>query len=104
MFRSDFRCPQCGVALGASALYARLLVLFSLLASVALVWGGVRGLQSCLLIPAGFLALSLPIGLLVLTVLVRVAPFMVRPTLVMRQRYVLTGLNLTSRGKDDPGT
>ncbi len=104
IFRDDFRCPHCGVALGVSALYTRLLVLFSILLAVALVWGVViRGVPSCLVcLPTGFLVLGIPIGFLLLTLLVRIAPFLVKPTLVLRQHYHLTSLNLTAKPKDDP--
>jgi len=103
IFRDDVRCPHCGVALGVSTLYSRLLVVLSISLAVALVWGvAIHGVPSCLICIATGLLLGIPVAFLVLTLLVRIAPFLVKPTLVLRQRYQVTSLNLTPGPKDDP--
>jgi hypothetical protein len=49
------------------------------------------------------LLLHLPVGFLVLTVLVRIVPFPVRPTLVLRRPHAhMTTLNLEAGEKTDP--
>lgn len=101
VFRSDFRCPHCDAELVVSPLYTRLLVLLSVLFGYALAWEiGSLGPRSCFFnIPWWFFVLWIPIGFLVLTLLVRVAPFIVRPALVLRQSNHTTTLNLTSESK-----
>jgi len=99
VFRSDFRCPHCDAALRVSPGYLRWLGLLSLLLGVALAWEmGSRGPRNCLLgIPWAVLLLYLPLAFLVLTLLVRIVPFLIKPTLVLRQPFDghMTTLNLT---------
>jgi hypothetical protein len=98
VFRSDFRCPHCGVALSASPLYVRFLALLSLLLGIALAWEiGSRGPRNCFLgIPWTVFLLYLPLGFIVLTLLIRIAPFVMRPALVLRRPNHVTTLNLAS--------
>lgn len=51
--------------------------------------------------PTLFLVLGLPIGYLALTVLVRVAPFLVAPKLVLEWPSEFTTPNLASKSKED---
>jgi len=69
IFREESRCPQCGSALHVSGAYGRALVLLSLVIGFFLVWiVGVRDMVH-------FCLFWLPTAFLVLTVVVRVAPF-----------------------------
>src|SRR5438270_5365359 len=98
VFRSDFRCPHCGAALEVSVLYTRFIVLLSLILACPPAWEiGILGPRSCFFgIPWGFYLFWLPLGFLILTVLVRIAPSLVRPTLVVRRPHHFMALNLTS--------
>ena len=103
-FGLDYRCPHCGAALKVSPLYLRILVLFSVLVGYVLAWGiGIYSPRACFGVPWGFYLFWMPIGFLVLSFLVRVAPFLVCPTLVLRHPFEshLTTMNLTSDPKDD---
>ncbi len=72
VFREDFRCIRCQVPLHVSVAYTRVLVLLSAFASLALLWIlGIRDLRLFLF--------CLPLGFLILTVIVRAAPFVVPP-------------------------
>ena len=105
VFRLDFQCPHCGAALKVSPLYLRILGVFSVLVGYVLAWKiGIYGPRACFGIPWGFYLLWMPIGFLVLSLLVRIAPFLVRPTLVPRRSFEshLTTLNLSPDPKDDP--
>lgn len=74
MFREDFRCIRCQATLHVSVGYSRLLVLLSALASLALLWEcGIKDLWLFILL--------LPVGFLLLTLIVRAAPFVVPPRL-----------------------
>jgi predicted RNA-binding Zn-ribbon protein involved in translation (DUF1610 family) len=104
VFLLDFRCPHCGAALKVATLYMRIQVIFSGLVGYILAWKiGIYGPRACGGIPWGFYLLGLPIGFLVLWILSRTVPFLVRPTLVPRQRFEshLTTMNLSSDPKDD---
>lgn len=96
IFRPEFRCPKCGEAVIASPLYTRSIVLLSLVVGFVLTWQ-LGGPRECVfgIIPWRALFLYLPAGFLVLTVLVRIVPFLVRPTLVLAQSVAyLTTLDL----------
>jgi hypothetical protein len=104
-FGLDFRCPHCGALLKVSPLYGRMLVVFSGLVGYTLAWKiGTYGPRACGGIPWGFYLLWIPIGFVFLSILIRTVPFLVRPTLVPRQRFEshLTTLNLSPGPKDDP--
>ena len=104
IFRLDFRCPHCGATLKVSPLYTRLVVMLGVLLGYALAWEvGIHGPRSCFGIPWGFYLLCLPFAFLVLTIVCRIAPFLVRPTLVPRQLFDshLTTLNISPDPKDD---
>jgi hypothetical protein len=104
LFGLDFRCPHCGAGLKVSPLYGRILALFSVLIGYALAWKiGTYGPRACFGIPWGFYLLWIPIGFVVLSLLIRIVPFLVRPTLVPRQRFEshLTTMNLSSDPKHD---
>jgi hypothetical protein len=74
VFREDFRCIRCQVPLHVSLAYSRALVLLSVLTSAVLLWAvGIRDLRLFLF--------YLPVGFLILTVIVRIAPFVVPPRL-----------------------
>jgi hypothetical protein len=88
IFREDFRCIQCQVPLHTSVLYSRVLVLLSAVLSLALLWiFGIRDLRLFLF--------YLPLGFLILTVVVRVAPFVVLPHLYVGKSSVITKLDLS---------
>jgi hypothetical protein len=103
-FGLDSRCRHCGAALKVSPLYLRILVLFSVVVGYVLAWGiGTYGPRACFGVPWGFYLFWMPLGFLVLSFLVRVAPFLVCPTLVLRHPFEshLTTMNLSSDPKDD---
>jgi hypothetical protein len=105
VFGLDFKCPHCGEALQVSPLYGRILVAFSVLVGYALAWEiGSYGPRACFGIPWGFYLLWMPIGFLVLSLLIRIAPFGVKPALVLRPPFAvcLTSLNLSSGPKNNP--
>ena len=104
ILRPDFRCSHCGAALQLPVWQLRSLVLFSLVIGFVLTWqlGGPRDWVFGL-IPWAALLLYLPVGFLILTVLVRTVPFLVRPTLVLRPPHAhMTTLNLAATEKIDP--
>src|SRR5208282_219985 len=82
VFRSDFHCQYCDAPLSVSPLYARLIYLICVLLGYFLAWEiGIHGPRSCFFgVPWGFYLLWMPIGFLALMLLVRIAPFLVRPT------------------------
>ncbi len=104
VFRLDFRCPHCGAELKVSPPYTRLVVLLGVLLGYALAWvATMRGPRFCFMdIPSYFYLLCLPFTFLILSFLCRIAPFLVRPTLVPRRPFEshLTTLNLSSDPKD----
>jgi|HubBroStandDraft_6_1064221.scaffolds.fasta_scaffold835822_2 hypothetical protein len=74
LFREDFRCIRCQVPLHVSLTYSRALVLLSALTSAVLLWAvGIRDLRLFLF--------YFPLGFLILTAMVRIAPFVVPPRL-----------------------
>jgi hypothetical protein len=82
LFREDFRCIQCEVPLHVSATYSRVAVLLSAVISLALLWElGIRDIRLFLF--------YLPLGFLILTVIARVAPFVVPPVFTRVSRRVL---------------
>lgn len=106
VFRLDFKCPHCGAALAVPLLYTRVLVVISGLLGYALAWkiAAPDLPQFFYDFLWKFCLLSLPTGYLVLTLLVRIAPFLVKPSLVLRPPFdvFLTSLNLSSGPMDDP--
>ena len=104
VFRMDFQCPHCGAALKVSPLFMRILGLISVLVGYVLAWRiGSFGPQICFGIPLGFYLLWIPIGFLMLMFLVRIIPFLVSPTLVLRKPFEshLTSLDLSHGPRDD---
>jgi hypothetical protein len=105
VFLLDFRCPHCGAELKVSPLYTRLVVLLGVLLGYALAWvATMRGPRSCFMdIPSYFYLLCLPVTFLILPFVCRIAPFLIRPTLVARHPFEshLTTMNLSSDPKDD---
>jgi|SRR5260370_15146427 len=90
LFREDFRCIRCQVQLHVSVAYSRVLVLLSALTSLAVLWGlGIRDLRLFLF--------YLPLGFVILTVVVRVAPVVVPPRLYVGKPSVITELDLSGR-------
>lgn len=101
-FKRGFSCDQCGSEVRVSEGYSRTLVLFSLMVGFGLIWlpvfegHGRALLQSCL----GFLALlalGFPLAGGVLFLLVRVAPVVASPPLVIRHPGGVYGLGLGRR-------
>ena len=91
LFREGFRCPRCDVPLRVATVYSRVLVVLSAAASFIVLWElGLRDLRIFLL--------CLPVGVLILTVLVRVAPFLVAPRLDLGSSDRATSLDLFPRG------
>jgi hypothetical protein len=88
LFRRDSRCIRCRVPVHVSPMYSRVLVLLSAFASIVLLWElGVRDLR--------LLLFYLPVGFLILTVMVRVAPFVVAPRLYVGEVSGTTRLHLS---------
>lgn len=103
-FRRGFSCNRCGSEVMVSEGYSRTLVLISLGVGFGLVWlplfqgHGSVFLQSCL----GFLALlalEFPLAGGVLFLLVRLAPVVVSPPLVIRHSGPVYGLGLGGQVK-----
>jgi hypothetical protein len=95
------RCSGCDSVLLVSQRYSRTLVLLSILAAEAVLWiTGVRKLfYPSLGVPFGFLAsvaLGLPVAFAILTVMVRTAPRLVAPTLVLGHWGTVNTLGLTA--------
>jgi hypothetical protein len=103
VFGSDFHCPNCDAGIEVSAWYTRSLVLLSVLLGYALAWRiGLLGPRSPFFdIPWGFFLLWAPLGFLILTLLLRTVPFLIKPTLVLRSPGHVMTLNLRARPKDD---
>lgn len=100
LFRGT-RCKRCASTLFVSTTYSRALGLLSLLAAEALLWiVNIRKLfYPSLGVPFGFLAslcLGFPVAFFILTVLVRTAPRLIAPTLVLRDWGTVTTLGLTA--------
>ena len=88
LFRENFRCIRCQVPLHVSVAYSRVLVLLSAFTSLVLLWElGIRDLRLFLF--------YLPLGFLILTVMVRVAPFVVRPRIYVGKPSAITKLDLS---------
>jgi DNA-directed RNA polymerase subunit RPC12/RpoP len=94
IYSAGFRCPQCGIRLQVSPTYGRALVLISYLIGFFLVWVvGVRSIvRFCLFWTAT--------TLVVLTIVIRVAPHLLRPTLIARQPGHMTTLGLGNGGEN----
>jgi hypothetical protein len=88
IFRENFRCIRCHVPLHVSVAYSRVLVVLSAVVSLALLWGvGIRNLW--------LFVLLLPLGFLILTLMVRAAPFVVSPRLNVGKPTAMTKLDLS---------
>lgn len=105
VFAADFQCGHCGAPLRVSTLYMRTLVLTGLLLGYSLAWK--MGTGSMVVFFWGitwrFLLLCLPLSFLILSFLVRIAPYLVKPPLVLRHNFEspFTTLRLSD---DDPRT
>src|SRR6266704_1744049 len=87
IFREDLQCSRCQTPLHVSVNYSRALGLLSGLLSFVLLWVvGIRNLW--------LLLLFLPFGFLILTVVVRVAPFIVHPRLYVGKPSFFVKLGL----------
>jgi len=87
VFRKGYRCVRCGAGVIASALYARVLSVLSML-----IGGGV--LLAIPVRPVTFFILIVPVWLLVLSGMVRVAPYFVSPRLDVRDSSMVTTLGI----------
>jgi hypothetical protein len=88
LFRTGNQCARCGSPLLVSLVYGRGLVLLSASLGFFLLWiAGVRN-------PLFFPMLWAPTWLLILTVALPVAPFLVAPTLVAHRQGPITTLGL----------
>lgn len=95
--RRGNRCIRCGAEVRVADTYARVLSVLSLVIGVALMGG------------FGFLVLNIFVfsplmWFLVLMVMVRVAPYIVPPTLEFRDSGSITTLDLTDRAGEDHKT
>jgi hypothetical protein len=98
-FRSNFRCPHCGVALQVSPLYSRVLVVLSFLVGYALAWEIGAYLFG---VPWGFFILCIPFAFFVAILFVRIAPVLVPPKLVLnRPSRFLTTIDLKPEPNED---
>jgi hypothetical protein len=88
IFREDFQCIGCQVPLYVSVTYSRVGVLLSAAISLALLWElGIRDLR--------LFFFFLPLAFFILTIIVRVAPFVVPPRLYAgKPPSVITKLDL----------
>jgi hypothetical protein len=103
VFLPAFACPHCGATLKVALFYIRFLVVFAGLCGYALAWEVSRLCPPAYFfgIPTLFLLLWVPLGFIVLVVLVRVGPFLIKPRLVLEWPNYLTTLNITSKPFDD---
>jgi DNA-directed RNA polymerase subunit RPC12/RpoP len=74
LFREGFKCTRCQAPLRVSIVYLRVLALMAILASTIVLW--LSHIQFI-----GILFFFLPLGFVFLTVLVRIAPLVVTPSL-----------------------
>jgi hypothetical protein len=87
LFRQGLRCSGCQTKLHVSVVYSRTLVFLSAVVSLGLLWiAGIRNLW--------LFVLYLPVGAVILSVAVRVVPFIVRPPLCIGQPTVFVELDL----------
>jgi hypothetical protein len=87
LFRQDLRCSQCQARLHVSVNYSRALYFLSLLISLVFLWAvGIRNLW--------LFVLYLPLGFVILTVMVRIAPYIVRPPLQVGEPGAFVQLDL----------
>jgi uncharacterized paraquat-inducible protein A len=89
LFREEFQCIGCQVPLHVSVAYSRVLVLVSAFTSLVLLWAfGIRDIR--------LFFFYLPLGFFILTLMVRVAPFLVPPRLyVGKPPSAITKLDLS---------
>ena len=108
VFAADFQCGHCGAPLRVSTLYGRTLGLIGVLLGYSLAWKLGNGNMVVFFwgVTWRFLLLCLPLSFLVLSFLVRIAPYLVKPTLVLRRTFEshLTTLNLSSGPEKPAGT
>jgi hypothetical protein len=101
VFRRGFLCRQCGSELAVSETYSRVLVAISIVLGFGLPWFPlIQGyssafLRSCVGLVA-LLGLEVLLALATLFLLVRVAPFLVSPPLVLRRETPISVLGLGS--------
>jgi len=93
MFLGGLPCPQCGTILQVSTAYQRGVNLVSAVVGFLLVW--IRGVRN----PVLFTMLWVPTALVILAVVLRIAPIVVPPVLVVGRPSNLTTLGLGS-GRD----
>jgi hypothetical protein len=88
VFRKGYKCIRCGTDVVASATYARVLSLLSMLLSIGFLWA----IHARILY---FLILVIPIWLLILSVMVRVVPHFVAPHLDLVNSSTVTKLGIS---------
>jgi hypothetical protein len=104
VFRSDFQCNHCGAPLKVSKLYSRIVSLSGVLIGYSIAWR--LGQGSLIVFFWGitwvFLLLCVPLTILILSFLAQIAPYLLKPPLVLRRSFEspFTTLHLTG---DDPG-
>jgi len=87
VFREDFRCVRCQTPLYVSVGYSRVLAVLCELISLVVLWTLGIGYVWLLL-------LFLPLSFVLMTVAVRVVPFIVRPRLYVGKRSTFVKLDL----------
>jgi len=98
-YRRGFLCERCGSELIVSETYSRVLIIVSIVLGFGMLWTPifqshwVAPLRSCIGL-VGLLALGLPAALAMLFLLVRLAPSLVPPPLILRHDGRNYGLGL----------
>jgi len=105
VFRSDFQCNHCGAPLKVSKVYSRIVSLSSIVIGYSIAWR--LGQGSLIVFFWGitwvFLLLCVPLALLILSFSAEIAPYLLKPPLVLRRSFEspFTTLHLSD---DDPRT
>jgi hypothetical protein len=94
IFSESFRCPQCDTRLQVSSRYGRTLVVLSLAISFLIVW--IVGVRS----PVRFCLFYAATSFVVLSLVLIVAPHLVRPKLVTDEPSHVLTLGLWKRNKN----